>query len=174
VTDEKFIETARRIYATAETLRDFNADIVAQFRANGGRILSGPLAGAPLLLMTTNGPDGPELVPLAYVADGERLVVAASKGGSAEHPFWYHSLKADPIVELEVGAESYRARAIEVTGAERERRYEALVAELPIFRQYAARTTRVIPVFVLERIDPAGSSGRVASRDHRSKPAQCE
>jgi deazaflavin-dependent oxidoreductase (nitroreductase family) len=152
VTDEKFMETAKRIYATADSLRDFNADIVEQFRANAGRIVSGPLAGAPLLLMTVTGPAGPELVPLAYIADGERLVVAASKGGSAEHPSWYHSLRADPMVRLEVGSESYPARATEVTGAERDRLYQAQVDAMPIFREYAARTTRVIPMFVLERI----------------------
>jgi hypothetical protein len=56
VTDAKFIDMAWRIYATAESLRDFNADIVTQFRANGGRIVRGPLAGAPLLFLTVSGP----------------------------------------------------------------------------------------------------------------------
>lgn len=152
MTDERFIETARQIYATPESLRDFNADIVAQFRANGGAIVSGPLAGAPLLLLTVAGPDGPELVPLAWVDDGERLVVAASKGGSDEHPFWYFRLRDDAFATVEVGTESYRVRATEATGVERDRLYEVVAAALPMFRHYAARTTRIIPVFVLERL----------------------
>jgi deazaflavin-dependent oxidoreductase (nitroreductase family) len=152
MTDAKFTGTASRIYATPKSLRDFNADIAAQFRANAGQIVTGPLAGAPLLLLTVAGATGPELVPLAYVADDERLVVAASKGGAPERPSWYHHLTDEPLAHVEVGGETCPARATEVTGAERDRLYEAVAAALPVFRAYAARTTRVIPIFVLERV----------------------
>ncbi len=153
MTDAKFIDTATRIYATAESLRDFNADIVAQFRANGGAIVTGPMAGAPLLLLTVAGPAGPPLVPRASFAAGDGLVISASKGGAAEHPSWYHSLKAHPLVQVEVGEEIYRASATEVTGDQRDQLYAALATALPVFREYTARTTRVIPVFALERVN---------------------
>jgi hypothetical protein len=70
MTDAKFTETASRIYAPPQSLRGFNADIVAQFRANGGHIVSGPLAGAPLLLLTVAGAAGPELGRVSQVPEG--------------------------------------------------------------------------------------------------------
>lgn len=97
-----------------ESLRDFKAEIVAQFRANGGCIRSGPPAGAP---------------------------------------FWYQSLRTDPDASAEVGTETYRVRATEVSGAETAELYEAQAQAMAVFRQYAARTRRIIPVFVLERLE---------------------
>jgi deazaflavin-dependent oxidoreductase (nitroreductase family) len=140
-------EQAAQVYASRSSLQAFNDDIVAQFRANGGRIVAGPLAGAPLLLMTVAG----ALVPLAYVSDGDGWVIAASAGGAAQHPAWYDALAVDPEVTVEVGTETFRALASEATGAERDRLYEVIAAALPVFRSYAAKTSRVIPVLVLHR-----------------------
>jgi deazaflavin-dependent oxidoreductase (nitroreductase family) len=141
-------EQAAQVYASPSSLQAFNDDIVAQFRANGGRIVSGPLAGAPLLLMTVDG----AVVPLAYVRDGDGWVIVASNGGAADNPTWYDALRADPEVAVEVGTETFRARATEATGSERDRLYAAVAAALPVFAHYAARTARVIPVLVLRRI----------------------
>lgn len=140
-------EQAEKVYASPTSLRAFNDDIIAQFRANGGRVVSGPLTGAPLLLMSVQG----DVVPLAYIRDGDGWVIVASKGGASDNPTWYDALLADPEVTVEVGTETFRARATEVTGAERERLYDAVAAALPVFRSYAAKTSRVIPVLVLHR-----------------------
>jgi deazaflavin-dependent oxidoreductase (nitroreductase family) len=140
-------EQAAQVYASRSSLEAFNDDIVAQFRANGGQIVSGPLAGAPLLLMTVAG----ALVPLAYVRDGDGWVIVASAGGAAENPAWYDALTVDPEVTLELGTENVRARAVEAVGVERERLYAVVAAALPVFNSYAAKTSRVIPVLVLHR-----------------------
>jgi len=161
VTDEKFAARAAELYASPEALRAFNEDIVSQFRANAGQVVSGPLTGAPLLLLTLA--DGEEPIPLAYISDGDRLVIVASKGGVAEHPSWYGSLKAHPIGAVEVGTETLRVRATEVSGAERDRLYAAVAARMPIFNVYAERTSRVIPVLVLERLTDS-ASGEAVSR----------
>jgi len=145
---QEFAEQAAQIYRTPSALQAFNDDIVEQFRTNQGQIVSGPLAGAALLLMTVAG----ELVPLAYVPEGAGLVIVASKGGSPDNPGWYDAVLAEPQVDIEVGVESFRARVTEATGAERDRLYAAVVAALPVFADYAAKTTRVIPVLVLHRI----------------------
>jgi deazaflavin-dependent oxidoreductase (nitroreductase family) len=141
-------EQAAQVYATPASLASFNDDIVGQFRANGGAIVSGPLAGAPLLLLTVDD----AVVPLAYVRDGAGWVIVASKGGAPDNPGWYDAVVTDPEVTVEVGTETFRARATEATGAERERLYAAVADALPVFRAYAAKTDRVIPVLVLHRI----------------------
>ncbi|MGQ0846816.1 MAG: nitroreductase/quinone reductase family protein [Sporichthyaceae bacterium] len=136
-----------QIYATPGSLEAFNDDIVAQFRSNGGEIVSGPLAGAPLLLLML----GQNILPLAYVVDENRYVIAASRGGSPDNPTWYPELLAAGEAIVEVGTQTLRVAVEEVFGVERDRLYAALAARLPIFDQYAARTTRVIPVMLLER-----------------------
>src|SRR5438046_2052729 len=91
----------------------FDLDIIEQFRANSGRILSGPFAGRTLLLLTTTGArTGRTLIkPLAFSRDGDRYVVIASKAGAPTNPAWYHNLVANPRVMVEVGAERFEARA---------------------------------------------------------------
>ena len=134
-------------------LQDFNAKLIEQFRNNGGQLTKGPLAGAPLVVLTMTGAkSGRQLeVPLAYIRDGDRLVVVASKAGAPTNPAWYHNLKANPDVTVEVGTERYAARATEVTGAERDRLYDAMARAMPVFKEYAAKTERTIPVLVIER-----------------------
>jgi len=87
--------------------------LIADFRAHGGAVTSGPFAGRPVLLLTTTGAQSgqPRLAPLVYSRDGEHYVVVASKGGAPTHPAWYHNLLAHPIVTVEVGAEKFEARA---------------------------------------------------------------
>jgi len=133
---------------------DFNQALIVEFRANGGRILSGPFAGRDLLLLTTCGARSGQLrtSPLAYTTDDDHLVVVASKAGAPTNPDWYYNLLANPEVTVEVGTERYQARAVIVADAERERLFAQMVAKLPGFADYQQKTTRQIPVVVLERL----------------------
>lgn len=134
-------------------LQDFNAKLIEQFRKNGGQLTKGPLAGAPIVVLTMTGAkSGRQVeVPVAYVRDGDHLVVAASKAGAPTNPAWYHNLKANPDVTVEVGPDKYAARATEATGEERDRLYNAMAKVMPVFKEYQAKTKRTIPVFVIER-----------------------
>ena len=133
---------------------DFTTALVADFRANHGKVTSGPFLGRNLLLLTTTGAQSgePRLAPLVYSRDGDRIVIVASKGGAPTHPAWYLNLLANPVVTVEVGGETFQARASVVEGGERDRLYAAHAAENPSFHDYARRTTRVIPVVRLDRV----------------------
>ena len=132
----------------------WNAGVVDEFRANRGRILTGRFAGRRLVLLTTIGARSGQArtTPLAFTRDGDHYVVIASKAGSASHPDWYHNLVRNPTVTLETGEETFQARARVAQDDERERLYEAQAALMPNFAEYQRRTTRQIPVVVLERI----------------------
>ena len=131
---------------------EFNRKLIEEFRANGGKV-GGMFAGAPLLLLTTTGAKTgqPRVAPLAYTTDNGRLVVIASKGGAPTHPDWFHNLRANPDVTVEVGMETFPARATIPAGAERQRLFEQMAAQMPNFAEYQRNTTRQIPVVVLER-----------------------
>ena len=137
---------------TVEQLLDFNGKVIAEFRANGGKC-GGPFEGNPMLLLTMTGArTGRRLTtPLTYHADADRFVVMASAGGSPTHPAWYHNLKAEPAVEVEVGSERFPARAVELSGGDRDRVVAGMVAAMPRFGEYLAQAGRTIPVFALER-----------------------
>ena len=132
---------------------DWNQAIIAEFRANGGKV-GGPFEGAPLLLLTTTGAKtGRRLtVPLMYNTAGERLLIFASKAGAPTHPAWYHNLVANPRVTLEVGTETFDAIATVVQGEERDRLFARHATQYPGFAEYQAKTTRTIPVIALERV----------------------
>jgi len=131
---------------------DFNRRLIEEFRANG-RVVSGRFAGAPVLLLTTTGARSgrPRTAPLAYTADGDRIVVIASKGGAPAHPDWYHNLVAHPDAEVELGGERFPVRAAFPEGPERQRLFDQMAARMPNFAEYQRNTTRLIPVVVLER-----------------------
>jgi deazaflavin-dependent oxidoreductase (nitroreductase family) len=134
-------------------MNDFNATIIADFRANGGKV-GPPFEGAPMVLLhTTGAKSGKERVnPLVYTTDGDKLVIIASKAGAPTNPDWYHNIKADPSVTLEVGEESFAATATVIdSGPERDRLYAAQAELMPGFKDYEKATDRVIPVVVLER-----------------------
>jgi deazaflavin-dependent oxidoreductase (nitroreductase family) len=132
------------------TPNDFNAQVIEEFRANGGKA-GGIFEGMPLVLVHNVGAkSGKEYVtPLVYLADGDDVVIFASKGGAPENPGWYHNLKAGPNVSIEVGDKKLDAVATEVTGDERDRLYSAQEAAQPQFAEYATKTDRKIPVIVL-------------------------
>ena|SRR5436305_5635301 len=129
---------------------DFNAKIIDEFRANAGRV-GGMFEGTPLLLLHHTGArTGKERInPLAYLRDGERYVIFASKAGAPTNPDWYHNLKANPEVTIEVGTDTLPATAGEATGEERERLFQAQVERAPTFADYQANTERQIPVIIL-------------------------
>jgi deazaflavin-dependent oxidoreductase (nitroreductase family) len=138
--------------AMMENINEFNNQLIAEFRANGGKV-GGMFAGAPLLLLTTTGAkSGKERVsPLAYTTDNGRWVVIASKAGAPTHPDWFHNLKANPEVTVEIGTETFPAHASIPEDPERQRLYDQMAAQMPNFAEYQQNTTRQIPVVVLER-----------------------
>ncbi len=134
-------------------LNERNKAIIDEFRANGGKV-GGPWTGRTLLLLhTTGAKSGEERVnPMATFRDGDRWVVIASKGGAPTSPDWYHNLVAHPEVTVEVGQEKFKACAVVTKEPERTRLYDKMVSINPGFADYRAKTTRKIPVIVLERI----------------------
>lgn len=130
---------------------DWNQRVIAEFRANAGKV-GGQFEGAPLLLLhTTGAKSGQERVnPMMYRADGDRMVVSASKAGAPTNPDWYHNLVAHPQVTVEVGTGTVPATARVAEGDERERLWSAQKQEYPGFADYERNTEREIPVVVLE------------------------
>ena len=133
--------------------KDWNKMIIAEFRANGGKV-GGQFAGKPLALLHTIGAKSgqPRINPVACVKDGDRYVIVASKGGAPINPDWYYNLVANPLVTVEYGTETFKARAAVATDTERTRLYNRMAAERPTFAEYQTKTTRVIPVIILTRI----------------------
>ncbi len=132
-----------------------NMLIIQEFRANGGKV-GGPFAGRSLLLLHTVGAKSgqPRINPVACIQDGDRLVVIASKGGAPTNPDWYYNLLANPLVSVETGSEQFQARASVAMEPERTRLYSQMVAMMPGFAEYQSKTTRVIPVIILTRVNP--------------------
>ena len=131
---------------------EYNRKLIEEFRENRGRG-DGPMAGRPLLLLTTTGAKSGQqrTTPLMYIPDGERLLIIASNAGAPAHPDWYRNLVAHPDVVVEVRAETYDASAVEVAGAERQRLWDGVVQQYPFFTEHQAKITRQIPIVALER-----------------------
>lgn len=136
-------------------MNGFNRQVIEAFRANGGEVGDKfPMfAGARLAIFTMTGAKSgqPRETPLVYTTDGDRLVIIASKGGAPTNPDWYHNLVANPSVKVELPDETYQGTAVEQTGDERDRLYEAQAALMPNFAEYQAGTDRKIPLFTIER-----------------------
>jgi deazaflavin-dependent oxidoreductase (nitroreductase family) len=140
------------VFVPSAAMSDFNLKIIDEFRANGGQV-GGPFEGASMLLLhTTGAKSGKEHVnPLVYQADGDALAVFASKGGAPTNPDWFHNVVANPDVTVEVGPETVPMRGRVAAGDERERLWTRQKQLMPGFADYEARTTRQIPVVILER-----------------------
>lgn len=135
-------------------MKDWNSGLIEDFRAHG-KVTQGPFLGRDVLLITTKGAKtGNERTnPLVYSREGDKLVVVASKGGAPTNPAWYHNLKANPVVTIELGGETFPARATVATpDAERKRLYDQHAVKNPGFKDYEKKTTRRIPVILLERV----------------------
>jgi deazaflavin-dependent oxidoreductase (nitroreductase family) len=134
---------------------EFNVLVVEEFRARGGQV-SGRLASTPLMLVHHIGArSGIERVtPLAYLRrpDGS-FVITASDGGSQRHPAWYHNLKAQPKITVEVGTETFRAVAEELGAADRAALWPTISRHAPAADEFQNMTPRAIPVFILTRED---------------------
>ena len=129
-----------------------NRPVIADFRANGGRA-GGIFADKPLVLVHHVGAkSGTErIAPLVPLLDGDRIFIFASKGGADTNPDWYHNLVANPVTTIEFGTETFTATARLLSGDERDAVYAKQVAVEPQFGDYQRKTTRVIPVFELQR-----------------------
>jgi deazaflavin-dependent oxidoreductase (nitroreductase family) len=132
----------------------FTKALIADMRANGGRAASGPMAGKPLMILTTTGAKTgqPRTAIVTYHKDGDRYVVAASKSGAPTNPAWYHNLLAHPEATVEVDNQPLMVRATDSSGPERDRLWNDHVALLPEFGEYPKKTDRIIPMLLLERV----------------------
>lgn len=135
---------------------DFNAQIIAEFHANEGRV-GGVFESMPILLLHHTGArSGQERInPLSYQTDDGRYVIFASKAGAPDNPAWYHNLKANPKASIEVGTDTIEVLASEVTGDERNRLFRAQAERIPQFADYERKTDRVIPVIALTPVAPS-------------------
>jgi deazaflavin-dependent oxidoreductase (nitroreductase family) len=132
----------------------FNEELIGDLRANRGQAKSGPFVGRPVLILTTIGARSGEARenPLVYTRTGDDYIVIASKGGAPSHPGWYHNLVANPAVKVEVNGEAFDARARVAQGEEHGRLYASQAEMMPAFNDYQRRTSRKIPLIVLERV----------------------
>jgi deazaflavin-dependent oxidoreductase (nitroreductase family) len=135
-------------------LDDWTKSLIADMRAHGGRPSQGWAAGKPFVILTSKGAKtGKDRIAITtYHKDGNRWVIAASKGGADEHPQWFHNLSVNPDATIEVDNELVPVHAtVEASGPERDRLWNDHVAQLPEFGDYPNKTDRVIPMIVLER-----------------------
>jgi deazaflavin-dependent oxidoreductase (nitroreductase family) len=137
---------------TKTLMKTFVKGHVWLYKASGGR-RGTMMNGRKLILLTTTGKRSgqPRTVPVVPFIDGKDMYVIASMGGAPSHPAWYGNLVANPDVGVQLGSETWRARATPLEGAERDRIWGRLTAEMPNFAKYQEKTTRVIPVIRLER-----------------------
>jgi deazaflavin-dependent oxidoreductase (nitroreductase family) len=133
-------------------MSDWNAKIIEEFRANGGKV-GGNFEGAPLLLLhSTGAKSGQERVnPMMYQAVGDSFAVFASKAGADTNPDWYHNVIAHPETVAEVGTETIEVTARVLDAEEREPIWQEQKSRYPGFADYETKTSRVIPVVLLER-----------------------
>ncbi len=110
--------------------------------------------GRQTLLLTTRGRKSGKLrrTALIYGQDGDRYLLVASNGGARNHPFWYLNLTAQPEVQVQVGADKFTARARTAGAAEKPRLWRLMAAIWPDYDRYQKRTSRDIPVVIVERV----------------------
>jgi deazaflavin-dependent oxidoreductase (nitroreductase family) len=135
-------------------MTDWNQQIIDEFRANEGRV-GGLFEGRPMIIIHHIGAkSGIEReTPLVHFPeDDDHTVIVASNGGAATNPAWFHNVKANPTVEVEVGADKYEMVAEEITGDERDELWKRVVSEMPQFADYQRNTDRTIPLVRLTRV----------------------
>jgi deazaflavin-dependent oxidoreductase (nitroreductase family) len=138
----------------SSTYNDFNQSLIKHLRANHGKAPAGPFEGRELVILTSKGAKTGAVheSPIVVSRDGDNYVIVASKGGAPTNPSWYHNLKAHPEVTVEIGGEKFTVRAREAGEDEYERLYQNHAAKMPAFNEYRTKTTRHIPLMVLERV----------------------
>jgi deazaflavin-dependent oxidoreductase (nitroreductase family) len=127
----------------------YNQGVIDEFRANHGAVTQPPF---PVLLLTTTGARTGRrtTVPLGFAVDDDgRVFVVASKAGAPRHPAWFHNLRANASVTVELGERSFQARAVVTAGEERDRLYRRIAGD---GNAYEKNTARVFPVVVLDGV----------------------
>jgi deazaflavin-dependent oxidoreductase (nitroreductase family) len=133
--------------------RERNQEIIDEFRANGGKV-GGHFEGRTLLLLHTIGArSGAERVnPVIYLAVGDNYAVFATNSGYANHPGWYHNLRAQPSATVEVRTSTVDVTAREAEQEERDAIWSRQIEVAPAFAELQAMTSRLIPVMVLQPV----------------------
>jgi deazaflavin-dependent oxidoreductase (nitroreductase family) len=134
----------------------FEDALIADMRTHAGVVTSGPLAGHPLLIMTSRGAKSgqPRRAILTFSRDGADYVVAGTASGSPKDPKWLRNVQANPRVAIEAEARTFEATASVADGAERDRLWRQHVEALPWFADYPRQSGRVIPMV---RLTPTGT-----------------
>jgi deazaflavin-dependent oxidoreductase (nitroreductase family) len=135
---------------TTPDINEINRRVTAEFHANKGKV-GGRFEGVDILILTTTGAKSGQTRwnPLAYSRDGDRYIIAASKGGAPTNPDWYYNLLKYPSTSIEVGTENVMVEATVAEGAERDRLFAQHAERMPQFRDYERNTTRKIPMVIL-------------------------
>lgn len=129
-------------------MNDWNAAVIEEFRANGGKVEQ--FGDAPLVILHTIGAKSGKVreIPLVQLVDGDRRFVFASAAGAPSHPDWYHNLVANPEIDVELPGETIRARLVELDEADRAARLDQQAGLMPQFGEYVTSAApRLIPVF---------------------------
>jgi deazaflavin-dependent oxidoreductase (nitroreductase family) len=133
----------------------YNQGVIEEFRTNHGVVSRPPF---PVLLLTTTGARTGRrtTVPLGFGVDEDgRVFVVASKAGAPRHPAWFHNLRVNPSVTVELGERSFQARAVVTTGEQRDRLYRRVAGA---GNQYEKNTERVFPVVMLDGVSAPPTS----------------
>ena len=143
--------------------RDWNAEVIAEFRTNKGEVATPYPDPAPMLLIHSIGAkSGKEhLVPMRCLPDRDALYIFGSAHGRERNPDWYHNLLANPDIVIEKGTETIAVHATELFGEERDAIFARQAARFPIFAEYQSKLKRTIPVI---RLDRRSSAEPVAMR----------
>jgi deazaflavin-dependent oxidoreductase (nitroreductase family) len=144
------LDTKNERSPMAETAAQYNAKIIDEFRANGGRV-GGMWEETPLLLLHHTGANSGvgRVNPVAYLPDASRYFIWAANGGAPKNPAWYHNLKTHPSTGIEVGGETVEVVAEQSTSAERDRLFATAAERYPQLAEVARKTSRGIPSVVL-------------------------
>jgi deazaflavin-dependent oxidoreductase (nitroreductase family) len=152
--------------------RRWNAEVIGEFRTNGGKVAAPYDDPPPMLLVHTIGArSGKEhVVPMRGLPDGESLYVFASAHGSDRQPDWYSNLVANPDITIEKGTETLEVRATVLHGAERDAIFARHAARFPIFSEYERKLARTIPVIRLDPREARTGDSKGGKQDEFSTP----
>ena len=130
----------------------FGKEHTEKYRQTGGEV-GHDWQGTQTLLLTTKGRKSgePRELPLIYAPWEDAYLIVASKGGADEPPAWYLNLEADPVAEVQVWGDRFKAKARVATPEEKAEMWKTMTAEWPAYDEYQTKTDREIPIIVLER-----------------------
>jgi deazaflavin-dependent oxidoreductase (nitroreductase family) len=134
-------------------MSDWNTKVIAEFRANGGKV--GQFGDAPLVILNTIGAKSGDVreIPLVALPQGDTMVVFASAAGSVKHPDWFFNLLAHPEIDVEYKIEKFRAKVVQLGDADAAAALQAQAAIMPQFGEYITKAApRIIPAFSITRL----------------------